>query len=103
MSCAIARRFALVVLSCLSLAPALFWNHGSGKTPGEKPDLSRFYTDHGFVFFLPYRRGHGGSPGDYIIDLEARFRRTTQDADRVHRYSVMLHERYDRDVVDAIA
>jgi dienelactone hydrolase len=82
--------------------PALLWNHGSGKTPGEKPDLSRFYTDHGFVFFLPYRRGHGGSPGDYIIDLEARFRRTTRDADRVHRYSVMLHERYNQDVVDAI-
>src|SRR5438067_2219483 len=53
-------------------SPAMLWNHGSGKTPGEKPDLARFYTDHGFVFFLPYRHGHGSSPGDYIIDLEAR-------------------------------
>jgi dienelactone hydrolase len=49
--------------------PAVLWNHGSEKLPGWQPDLSKFYTDHSYVFFVPHRRGQGRSPGPYIQDL----------------------------------
>jgi carboxymethylenebutenolidase len=48
--------------------PAVLWNHGSEKRPGWQPELASFYNSHGFVFFLPHRRGQGRSPGLYIMD-----------------------------------
>jgi len=48
--------------------PAVLWNHGSEKRPGWQPELAAFYNAHGFVFFLPHRRGQGRSPGPYIMD-----------------------------------
>ena len=48
--------------------PAVLWNHGSEKRPGWQPQLAAFYNSHGFVFFLPHRRGQGRSPGPYIMD-----------------------------------
>jgi dienelactone hydrolase len=48
--------------------PAVMWNHGSEKRPGWQPHLASFYNSHGFVFFLPHRRGQGKSPGVYIMD-----------------------------------
>src|SRR5215469_7922726 len=48
--------------------PAVLWNHGSEKRPGWQPELASFYNSHGFVFFLPHRRGQGKSPGPYIMD-----------------------------------
>ena len=48
--------------------PAVLWNHGSEKRPGWQPQLASFYNSHGFVFFLPHRRGQGKSPGLYIMD-----------------------------------
>jgi carboxymethylenebutenolidase len=48
--------------------PAVLWNHGSEKRPGWQPELAAFYKAHGFVFFLPHRRGQGKSPGPYIMD-----------------------------------
>src|SRR5215469_6868114 len=48
--------------------PAVLWNHGSERRPGWQPELASFYNSHGFVFFLPHRRGQGRSPGAYIMD-----------------------------------
>jgi carboxymethylenebutenolidase len=48
--------------------PAVLWNHGSEKRPGWQSELASFYNSHGFVFFLPHRRGQGRSPGPYIMD-----------------------------------
>lgn len=48
--------------------PAVLWNHGSERVPGAQAELAEFYTAHGFVFFLPHRRGQGKSPGAYIMD-----------------------------------
>jgi carboxymethylenebutenolidase len=48
--------------------PAVLWNHGSERHPGSQPVLARFYMSHGFVFFVPHRRGQGRSPGRYIMD-----------------------------------
>ena len=46
----------------------MLWNHGSERRPGWQPELASFYNSHGFVFFLPHRRGQGRSPGPYIMD-----------------------------------
>jgi len=46
--------------------PAVIWNHGSEKLPGSRPELARFYTSHGFVFFVPHRQGQGRSPGENV-------------------------------------
>ena len=48
--------------------PAVLWNHGSEKRPGWEPELAAFYNSHGFIFFLPHRRGQGQSPGAYVMD-----------------------------------
>src|SRR5262245_9564529 len=47
--------------------PAVMWNHGSEKEPRAQPELARFYTEHGFVFFAPIRHGHGSTEGPYIV------------------------------------
>src|ERR1051326_264532 len=50
--------------------PAVIWNHGSEKHPLAQAELARFYTQHGFVFLVPIREGHGKAPGEYILDLQ---------------------------------
>jgi carboxymethylenebutenolidase len=51
--------------------PAVVYNHGSERSPGEKRDEAMFYVPHGFVLFVPHRRGQGASSdaGEYIGDL----------------------------------
>jgi carboxymethylenebutenolidase len=50
--------------------PAVVYNHGSEKYPGDKRDEAAFYVPHGFVLFVPHRRGQGRSSdaGEYIGD-----------------------------------
>jgi carboxymethylenebutenolidase len=82
--------------------PAVIWNHGSEKTPGPQVELARFYTEHGFVFFLPTREGHGNAPGDYIVDLQKQILAagiSTKSLTEV----VALHDRFNQNVVDAVA
>lgn len=71
--------------------PAVLWNHGSEKRPGWQPELAAFYNAHGFVFFLPHRRGQGRSSGVYIMD-------------EIHRgaNAAQAHEDANRDVVAAL-
>jgi carboxymethylenebutenolidase len=64
--------------------PAVLWNHGSEKRPGAQPELAEFYNSHGFVFFLPHRRGQGRSPGTYIMD-EIRSHPSAYAAVQTHR------------------
>jgi dienelactone hydrolase len=48
--------------------PAMLWNHGSEKLPGWLPQVAPVLLERGYVFFVPHRRGHGRSPGPYILD-----------------------------------
>jgi carboxymethylenebutenolidase len=48
--------------------PALLWNHGSERRPGWLPDLAPLFLGKGYILFIPHRRGHGRSPGEYIMD-----------------------------------
>jgi carboxymethylenebutenolidase len=82
--------------------PAIIWNHGSEKLPGQQPELARFYTKLGFVFFLPHRHGQGRSPGDYIEDLIEKYAAIEKDRTLVRKYVVRLHEEYNLDVVAAV-
>jgi dienelactone hydrolase len=82
--------------------PAIIWNHGSEKLPGQQPELARFYTKLGFVFFLPHRHGHGRSPGDYIQDLIEKYAAIEKDRTLIEKYVVRLHEEYNKDVVAAV-
>jgi carboxymethylenebutenolidase len=52
--------------------PALLWNHGSERRPGWLPDLAPLFISHGYILFIPHRRGHGRSPGEYIMDQLAQ-------------------------------
>jgi carboxymethylenebutenolidase len=49
--------------------PAVLWNHGSERRPGWLPELAPIFLSKGYVFFIPHRRGHGRSPGEYVMDL----------------------------------
>lgn len=82
--------------------PAIIWNHGSEKLPGQQPELARFYTKLGFVFFLPHRHGQGRSPGAYIQDLIEKYAAIEKNRTLFQKYVVKLHEEYNRDVVAAV-
>src|SRR5439155_20901535 len=83
--------------------PAILWNHGSEKEPRAQPELARFYTEHGFVFFAPIRHGHGNTDGPYIVDLQNAIMEKESDLDVVRRQQVKLHDVYNADVVAALA
>ncbi len=82
--------------------PAVMWNHGSEKEPRAQPELARFYTQHGFVFFAPIRHGHGNTDGPYIVDVQTEIREKEKDADVSRREQVKQHDIYNADVVAAL-
>jgi dienelactone hydrolase len=83
--------------------PAVIWNHGSEKQPAAHPELGKFFTDHGCVLFVPVRRGHGQSPGDYIGDVLDEFAKKHKgDREAIWKKAVELHETYNSDVVAAL-
>lgn len=49
--------------------PVMLFNHGADKDPNRQPELAAFYNKHGFAFFVPLRRGHGGNPGETVDEL----------------------------------
>ena len=48
--------------------PAILYNHGSERNPGWKPELGRFFSIRGYIFFVPHRRSHGRSPNDPFVE-----------------------------------
>jgi carboxymethylenebutenolidase len=56
--------------------PAVIFNHGSEAMPGDRRDEAVFYVPHGFVLFVPHRRGQGRSrdAGEYIGRISDRAR-----------------------------
>jgi carboxymethylenebutenolidase len=78
--------------------PAIVWNHGSERRPGSQPALASFYAAHGYVFFVPHRRGQGRSPGNYIQDLVEQAPR----GERAERMVALQRAEVD-DVVAAVS
>jgi len=83
--------------------PAVMWNHGSEKEPRAQPELARFYTQHGFVFFAPIRHGHGRTDGPYIVDVQKEIAEKVPDQATARFEQVKLHDVYNDDVVAALA
>jgi dienelactone hydrolase len=56
--------------------PAVVYNHGSEAMPGDRRDEAVFFVPHGFVLFVPHRRGQGrsGDVGEYIGRLSGSAR-----------------------------
>src|SRR5437868_1676766 len=83
--------------------PAVLYNHGSDKLPGTCEPLGKFWTNKGFVFFFPHRSGHGKSPGEWIVDLQQKFRSAETNRATVQKHDIELHERANEDVVAALS
>lgn len=83
--------------------PAVLYNHGSEHIPGWFPTLGKFWTEHGFVFFVPHRRGHGKSSGEWIVDLQQKFREQEKNPEVARKHDIELHERANADVMSAVA
>jgi carboxymethylenebutenolidase len=83
--------------------PAVIWNHGSERNPKAQPELARFYTQRGYVFFVPIRHGHARAPGAYIGTLQEQLRSDEHELAVIQKKIVALHERYNQDVVAAVA
>ena len=88
--------------------PAIIWNHGSEQYPGSFDALAAYYTAAGYVLFVPHRRGHGRSPGEYPLE-GVRRRAATDRSDpgayhrRIVELVVELHEKeYLDDTVAAV-
>jgi len=60
--------------------PLIVFNHGSDRSGGEQCEMATYFTDKGFAFFVPHRRGHGLSTGVYYTDfLDQVCHRTDQN------------------------
>jgi carboxymethylenebutenolidase len=78
--------------------PAILWNHGAEKLPGTADSVAPYFASRGYVFLVPHRRGHGHSPGDYIVDqLDA-----ATSPEESSRLLVVLHEVHLRDQLAAL-
>jgi pimeloyl-ACP methyl ester carboxylesterase len=74
---------------------AVVWNHGSEREPEPRPELAELYLAAGYALFLPHRRGHGLSAGEYPID-------ELRGQPRLGEALVELHERYLADTLQAV-
>jgi len=83
----------------------IIYNHGSEKFPGRcsPPDLARAYVEHGYLFFMFHRHGHGRSPGEYIIDAQRRIFAEPRDLATKQQEVVALQDLYNLDVAAAVA
>jgi dienelactone hydrolase len=79
--------------------PAVVYNHGSEQDPGDKASVAEYFVRHGYVVFVPHRRGHGGSPGVWILTLPANQRIGELDK-QVDDVVAALHHLGTEDFVD---
>jgi carboxymethylenebutenolidase len=82
--------------------PAIIWNHGSEKSPKAQAALGMFYTQQGYVVFIPVRQGHEPSPGKYIQDALEEAADRNANPDLARKKIIELQEQYNGDVVAAI-
>jgi carboxymethylenebutenolidase len=78
--------------------PAVVFNHGSERLPGDKRGQAMFYASHGFVLFVPHRRGQGqsGDVAEYIVDHASDHARTVDELATTQTDDVMSAVEYVR-------
>jgi carboxymethylenebutenolidase len=79
--------------------PSILWNHGSERLPGPVDTVAPEFVRHGYVFFVPHRRGQGRSPGTYIMD---QLNEATSPEQR-SGLLVTLNEAHFQDQISALA
>jgi carboxymethylenebutenolidase len=82
--------------------PAVLFNHGLNKNVQTPAQVAQAFTDHGYVFVFPFRRGHGLSAdqGLFMGDaLEAATKRGGEAA----RDTAMVHELESDEISDVLA
>ena len=83
--------------------PAVLWNHGSEKEPRAQPELARFYTEHGFVFFVADPAWSRECRWALYSTCKREIAAKESDRSVVQRKQVKLHDVYNADVVAALA
>lgn len=78
--------------------PVIVYNHGSEKTLAYIDKLAVPFVKQGYVFFAPNRRGHGRSPGTYILDVLGKL-----SGAEWSRTLVQLHEEQFSDQLGGVA
>src|SRR6185295_11102923 len=73
--------------------PAMIWNHGSERLPGEQPELADFYVKQGFAFLIPDRAGQGRTPGTYIENDMKKARSSSRNNAAANNAVVAIHEK----------
>jgi len=71
--------------------PAILYNHGGEKLPGDKNAVAQVFVKAGYVVFVPHRRGQGRSPGPYIQD-QLGAERQARGAQAQNALFISLHE-----------
>lgn len=74
--------------------PAVLFNHGSeANSLGYLPGVAKYFIDHGYAFFTPFRRGQSLSKGQgqYIGDILDSIRKT-KDSMTIGETTMQLHE-----------
>jgi len=82
--------------------PVYMWNHGSEKNPDSNINLAHFWVKHGFIFFMPIRRGQGDNPETYIVDAEKQIRRKKEMEMVQWKQVYALHQKANNDVLAAL-
>jgi hypothetical protein len=78
--------------------PLIIYNHGSGQGVSDVCEMATYFNNHGYLFFVPFRRGHRGtlkgetqsSTGVYYQDYLDRFVCPTGICDATTSHLVML-------------
>jgi carboxymethylenebutenolidase len=86
--------------------PAILFNHGSSlETHAASDALGPMYANHGWVFFMPSRRGQGLSRriGNYIGDEIEKARKNKGDSFAVETMVKLLQEDHLNDQMAAVA
>lgn len=78
--------------------PAIVYNHGSEKNLAYIDRLALPFVRQGYLFFAPNRRGHGRSPGTYIVDILSTLREAEWS-----QALVRLHEEQLSDQLSGVA
>lgn len=83
--------------------PVIVWNHGSEKEQPKRLPIARTYLPRGYALFLPHRRGHGLSPGEYIVEQQESIAASETDPARRSAKIVALQDAHLEDTLAAIA
>ena len=70
--------------------PLIIFNHGSGRDTPDLCEMASYFNDHGYLFFVPFRRGTAGSTGVYFSDYLDFFACPNGTCDQTTSHLVLL-------------